>query len=106
MAVTNAHLEDLLVLEENALLNAANLAGATLALQNVCRSAPKMIPVRTSHLPEIGQVPEAGVDGTPRVDPLKEAMKIVEAEKQKVLTYHEQLMEKPEKEEIPYNPHL
>ena len=31
---------------------------------------------------------------------------IVEAEKQKVLTYHEQLMEKREKEEIPYNPDL
>ena len=75
-------------------------------LQSVGRPAPKMLPVRTHHLPALGKVPEASVDGTPRVDPLEEAMKIVEAQKQKVQTYTEQLREQREKEEIPYNPDL
>ena len=63
-----------------------------------------MLPVRTHHLPALGQVPEASVDGTPRIDPLEQAMKIVEAEKQKVQTYAEQLREERENEEIPCNP--
>ena len=50
-----------------------------------------VLPVRTHPLPVIQQVPEASVDGTPRIDPLKQAMKIVEAEKMKVNTYAEQL---------------
>ena len=62
-----------------------------------------MLPVRTHPLPVIQQVPEASVDGTPWIDPLEQAIQIVEAEKMKVNTYAEQLSVQREKEEIPYN---
>ena len=43
------------------------------------------------------------INGTPRIDPLEQAMKIVEAEKMKANTYAEQLRIQREKEETPYN---
>ena len=65
-------------------------------IQNVSRTAPNLIIVRTGHLPDIGQGQEAGVDGTHRIATLEEAMRIVEEEKLKVKTYHQKLMEKRE----------
>ena len=111
VAASIAYLDALLILEENALLNAhrnitANQAGAPLPpivpniIQSVSRTAPNLIPVRTGHLPDIGQGHEAGVDITQRIAPLEEAMRIVKEEKLKVKTYHEKLMEKREHEDI------
>ena len=71
-------------------------------LASIGRKAPTVLPVRKHPLPVIQQVPEASVDGTPRIDPLEQAMKIIEAEKMKVNTYTEQLRIQREKEEIPY----
>ena len=112
VAASKAYLGDLLTLEENALRNAqrnitANPAGVPLPpivpniIPSVSRTAPNLIPVRTGHLPDIGQGHVAGADGTQRIAPLEEAMRIVEEEKLKVKTYHEKLMEKREQEKIP-----
>ena len=65
-------------------------------IPSVSRTAPNLIPVRTGHLPDIGQGHETGADGTQRIAPLEEAMRIVKKEKLKVKTYQEKLMEKRE----------
>ena len=83
---------DLLQAEENRLFQAQQTIAAAQSeaqiapmvqsiLASIGRKAPTVLPVRTHPLPVIQQVPEASVDGTPRIDPLEQAMKIVEAER-------------------------
>ena len=54
-------------------------------------------------MPTLPPLDEAGADGAPQLDPIEEAMKIVEAEKEKANEFAEELKIQKEKEASPYN---
>ena len=60
-------------------------------MASIGRKDPTKLPVRTHPLPVLQPVDEASADVTPRLDSIEQAMKIVEAEKEKANTYAEQL---------------